>query len=169
MWNLRATKKKLVTHSHPAETVSVGYEKTPLPDHITRRGKIAKYNRQTPQSIESVRFPFGILEIRSALPLTENQQIPNHICICPDVQSPEVKFTFVFFRLLMLHFSALCGPNEQKFGTLLTWSQVPQNFWQICPQTANFLKQKNTNLNLTAGLWTQRTKLALLIIECWAC
>ena len=66
-----ATKKKLETHSHPAETVSVGYEKTPLPDHITRRGKIAKYNRQTPQSIESVRFPFGI-EIRSALPPTEN-------------------------------------------------------------------------------------------------
>ena len=35
-------------------------------------------------------------------------------------QSPEFKFRFVFFRLQMLRFSALCGPNEQKFGELLT-------------------------------------------------
>jgi len=35
-------------------------------------------------------------------------------------QSPEFKFGFVFFRLQMLRFSALCGPNEQKFGELLT-------------------------------------------------
>jgi len=35
-------------------------------------------------------------------------------------QSPEVKFKFVFFQLQMLRFSALCGPNEQKFGELLT-------------------------------------------------
>ena len=30
------------------------------------------------------------------------------------------KFRFVFFRLQMLRFSALCGPNEQKFSELLT-------------------------------------------------
>ena len=35
-------------------------------------------------------------------------------------QSPEFKFRFVFFRLQMLRFSALSGPNEQKFGELLT-------------------------------------------------
>ena len=35
-------------------------------------------------------------------------------------QSPEFKFRFVFFRLSMLRFSALCGPNEKKFGELLT-------------------------------------------------
>ena len=35
-------------------------------------------------------------------------------------QSPEFKFRFVFFTLQMLRFSALCGPNEQKFGELLT-------------------------------------------------
>ena len=35
-------------------------------------------------------------------------------------QCPEFKFRFVFFRLQMLRFSALCGPNEQKFGELLT-------------------------------------------------
>ena len=33
-------------------------------------------------------------------------------------QSPEFKFRFVFFRLQMLRFSALCGPHEQKFGEL---------------------------------------------------
>ena len=35
-------------------------------------------------------------------------------------QSPEFKFRFVFFPLQMLRFSALCGPNEQNFGKLLT-------------------------------------------------
>ena len=35
-------------------------------------------------------------------------------------QSPEFKFRFVFFCLQMLRFSALCGPNEQKLGELLT-------------------------------------------------
>ena len=35
-------------------------------------------------------------------------------------QSPEFKFRFVFFRLKMLRFSALCGPNELKFDELLT-------------------------------------------------
>ena len=33
--------------------------------------------------------------------------------------SPEFKFRFVFFRLQMLRFSALCGPNDQKFDELL--------------------------------------------------
>ena len=40
------------------------------------------------------------------------------------VQRPEVKFRFVFFPLQMLRISALCGPNEQKFGELLTWPRV---------------------------------------------
>ena len=44
--------------------------------------------------------------------------------IFPHNQSPEFKFRFVFFRLQMLCFSALCGPNEQKFGELLTWPKV---------------------------------------------
>ena len=35
-------------------------------------------------------------------------------------QSPEFKFRFVFFGLQMLRFSALCGPNEQKFGEHFT-------------------------------------------------
>ena len=35
-------------------------------------------------------------------------------------QCPEFKFRFIFFRLQMLRFSAHCGPNEQKFGELLT-------------------------------------------------
>ena len=34
------------------------------------------------------------------------------------LHSPEFKFRFVFFRLQMLRFSALCGPNLQKFGEL---------------------------------------------------
>ena len=38
----------------------------------------------------------------------------------PDKQSPEVQFRFVVFPLQKLRFSALCGPNEQKFGELLT-------------------------------------------------
>ena len=36
------------------------------------------------------------------------------------IRSPEFKFRFAFFSLQMLRFSALCGPNEQKFGELLT-------------------------------------------------
>ena len=40
------------------------------------------------------------------------------------VQSPEFKFRFVFFRLQMLRFSALGGPNEETFGELLTWPKV---------------------------------------------
>ena len=35
------------------------------------------------------------------------------------VQGPEVKFRFVFFRLQMLRFSAFCGPNVQKFDEFL--------------------------------------------------
>ena len=35
-------------------------------------------------------------------------------------QCPEFKFRFIFFRLQMSCFSALCGPNEQKFGEPLT-------------------------------------------------
>ena len=37
-----------------------------------------------------------------------------------DEQSTDFKFRFVFFHLQMLRFSALCGPNEQNFGELLT-------------------------------------------------
>ena len=36
------------------------------------------------------------------------------------MRSPEFKFRFGFFCLQMLSFSALSGPNEQKFGELLT-------------------------------------------------
>ena len=36
------------------------------------------------------------------------------------LQCPEFKFKFIFFHLQMLRFSAFCGPNEQKFGELLT-------------------------------------------------
>ena len=35
-------------------------------------------------------------------------------------QCPEFKFRFVLFHLQMLRFSALCGPNDQKFGEVLT-------------------------------------------------
>ena len=41
-------------------------------------------------------------------------------CMVGNEQCPEFKFRFVFFRLQMLRFSALCEPNEQKFGELLT-------------------------------------------------
>ena len=40
--------------------------------------------------------------------------------LAPHDQSREFKFRFVFFHLQMLLFSALCGPNEQKFGELFT-------------------------------------------------
>ena len=39
-------------------------------------------------------------------------------------QRPEVKFKFVFLSLQMFCFSNLCGPNEQKFGELLTLPKV---------------------------------------------
>ena len=41
-----------------------------------------------------------------------------------DEQCPEFKFRFVFSPLKMLRFSALCGPNEQTFGELLTRPKV---------------------------------------------
>ena len=49
-----------------------------------------------------------------------------------------LNLSLCFFRLQMLHFSALCGPNEQKFGELLTCLKVisPQIFFPICPQRA---------------------------------
>ena len=47
-------------------------------------------------------------------------QFTNNAFVFRD-QSSEFKFRFVFFRFQMLCFSALCWPNEQKFGTLLTW------------------------------------------------
>ena len=41
------------------------------------------------------------------------------------------------FFLWTLCFSALCGPNKQKFGTFLTWPKIiGPPFSKICPQTA---------------------------------
>ena len=55
---------------------------------------------------------------------------PNSSIPKPDHQSPAMSLRLAFFHLQMLCFSALCGPNEQKFGTLLTWTLVisPQIF-----------------------------------------
>ena len=73
--------------------------------------------------------------------------------------SPEFKFRFVFFRLQMLRFSTLCGPNEQKFGEILTWLKVitPSKFFPNLSTESwltQHLKGKNTNLNLNSGLWS---------------
>ena len=108
--------------------------------------------------------------VHRLLPNRLPQQLDRHlvgshpVTMCDHEQSPEFKFRFVFFRLEMLCFSALCWPNEQKFGELLTWPKViylPQKFCQICPQTAeksNIWRRKNANLNLNSGLWPWVTR-----------
>ena len=63
------------------------------------------------------------------LPRDSRLMALGYLCLCVygkvDVymeheQSPEVEIRLVFFPLQMLRFSALCGPNEQIFGELLT-------------------------------------------------
>ena len=62
-------------------------------------------------------------------------------------QSTEVEFRLVFFPLQMFCFSALCGPNEQKFGELLTWPKVISPPPQIFP-----------NLSIESAWETQHLK-----------
>ena len=56
----------------------------------------------------------------------------------------------------MLRFSALCGPNEQKFGELLTcYEVISPNLSTESRETQHVKEKKHkvTNLDLTAGLW----------------
>ena len=71
-------------------------------------------------------FKNGMFSITFDLSVTSRLtwvSLSTHARLCFD-RSPEFKFRFVFSLLQMLRFSALCGPNEQKFGEVLTWPKV---------------------------------------------
>jgi len=62
----------------------------------------------------------------------------------------------LWFLLQMLRFSALCGPNEQKFGEILTWPKVisrPKFLPNLSTESweTQHWKGKNANLNYISG------------------
>ena len=60
---------------------------------------------------------------------TERRASSDHVLIINRAGNRGVRVSVVFLQ--KLHFSALCWPNPQKFGTLWTWPKVispPKNF-----------------------------------------